>query len=56
MRRKGPAGQIVPPSSLGGELIKFVVDRLGGLWRWRELTRPLAALYAVIADSTPRAA
>jgi hypothetical protein len=45
MRRRGPAGQVVPPWSLDGAVIKFVVDRVGGLWRWRELTLPLAALY-----------
>src|SRR5947209_360698 len=46
MRRKGgAAGQIVPPWSIDGVLMRFVIDRVGGLWRWRELTLPLAALY-----------
>jgi hypothetical protein len=44
-RRRGAAGQIVPPRSLDGELVRFVVDRVVGLWRWRELTLPLATLY-----------
>jgi hypothetical protein len=47
--RVGPAGQVVAPWSLEGAVLGFLGDRVSGLWRWREITLPLAALYAVDA-------
>src|SRR6266508_1166157 len=49
MRLRGPAGRIVPPQSRKRRLFEFACDRVGGLWRWRELTLPLAALYLAYA-------
>jgi hypothetical protein len=49
MAHVGPAGQIVAPWSLGGRLLGFLRNRAGGVWRWREITLPLALLYAVWA-------
>lgn len=52
MRRRQPAGRIVRPRSLKWKLIRFVVvDRVSGLWRWREFTLPLAALYLAYATA-----
>jgi hypothetical protein len=49
MARVGSAGQIVAPLSLPRKLLSFLCNRVGGFWRWRELTLPLALLYAAWA-------
>jgi hypothetical protein len=49
MAHVGPAGQIVAPWSLRRRLLGFLRNRAGGFWRWREITLPLALLYAVWA-------
>jgi len=48
MAHVGPAGQVVTPWSLEGAVLGFLADRVSGLWRWREMTLPLAAVY--VAD------
>ena len=49
MARVGSAGQIVAPLSLRRKLFRFLCNRVGGFWRWREFTLPLALLYAAWA-------
>src|SRR5689334_22761350 len=49
MARVGSAGQIVAPLSLRRKLFRFLCNRVGGLWRWREFTFPLTLLYAAWA-------
>ena len=49
MERVGSAGQIVAPLSLRRKLFRFLSNRVGGFWRWREFTLPLALLYAAWA-------
>ena len=56
MARVGPAGQVVAPSSLEGAVIGFLADRVGGLWRWREITVPLGVLYVADAEGGGAAA
>lgn len=51
MARVGSAGQIVAPLSLRRKVVRFLCNRAGGFWRWRELTLPLALLYATWAVS-----
>lgn len=50
MAHGGSAGQVVAPLSLRRKLFGFLCNRVGGLWRWRELTIPLALLYAAWAE------
>jgi FtsK/SpoIIIE family len=56
MGRVGAAGRVVPPRSLTDELLAFAWERLGGLWRWRELTIPLALLFLAYAEGGDAAA
>lgn len=49
MARVGSAGQIVAPLSLRRKLFRFLRNRVGGFWRWREFTLPVALLYAAWA-------
>ncbi|HZT94762.1 MAG TPA: FtsK/SpoIIIE domain-containing protein [Gaiellaceae bacterium] len=49
MARVGSAGQIVAPLSLRRKLFRFLCNRAGGFWRWREFTLPLALLYGAWA-------
>jgi hypothetical protein len=49
MARVGSAGQIVAPLSLRRKLFRFLCNRAGGFWRWREFTFPLALLYGARA-------
>jgi hypothetical protein len=46
----GAAGRIVPSLSVMEKLFMLLRDRLLGLWRWRELTVPLTALYFASAE------
>jgi hypothetical protein len=54
--RVGAAGRIVPPWSITEELFALVRGRIGGVWRWRELTIPLALLYVAWAGGGDPAA
>jgi hypothetical protein len=56
MARTRAAGRIVRPRSLVNRLVVFAWERVGGLWRWRELTVPLALLYLVWAKGGDAAA
>jgi hypothetical protein len=56
MARTRAAGHVVSPRSLVGKLLVFAWERVGGLWRWRELTVPLALVYLVWAGSGDAAA
>jgi hypothetical protein len=44
MARRRPVARVVPRRSLVGKLFVFAWERVGSLWRWRELTVPLALL------------
>jgi hypothetical protein len=56
MARVRAAGRIVRPRSLPRALFALLRDRIGGLWRWRELTLPLALLYVAWAEGGGAAA
>jgi hypothetical protein len=56
MARVGSAGQIVAPLSLRRKLFRFLSNRVGGFWRWREFTLPPALVYAAWALSGDAAA
>jgi hypothetical protein len=56
MAQVGAAGRIVPPRTVTDELLAFLWERVGGLWRWREITIPIALLYAAWAGGGDAAA
>jgi hypothetical protein len=49
MAREGAAGRLVPARSISRKLLVLLRDRVGGVWRWREITLPLLALYLMSA-------
>lgn len=51
MASTGAAGRVVPPRTLWEEALVFLWERVGGLWRWRELTLPPAAVYVAYATA-----
>jgi hypothetical protein len=56
MARTRAAGRIVRPRSLVNRLVVLAWERVAGLWRWRELTVPLALLYVAWAGGGDAAA
>jgi hypothetical protein len=56
MAHVGAAGRIVPPRTLTDELLAFLWERVGGLWRWREFMIPIALVYAAWAGGGDAAA
>ena len=56
MARVGAAGRIVRPRSLPRALFALLRDRIGSLWRWRELTLPLSLLYVAWVEGGGAAA
>lgn len=51
MASTGAAGRVVPPRTLSEEALVLLWERVGGLWRWRELTLPPAAVYVAFATA-----
>jgi len=56
MARTRAAGRIVRPRSVVNRLVVLAWERVAGLWRWRELTVPLALLYVAWAGGGDAAA
>lgn len=51
MARVAAAGRVVPSRTLSEEVLVVLWERAGGLWRWRELTLPPAAVYVAYATA-----